>query len=114
MNSPRGGGILQQVIQDKAVLYAAYMPFVKGGGLFVPTNRQYRLGEEVFMLLTLMDASNKFPIAGKVVWLSPSGPGIRAAGVGIQFVGGEAEMAKQRIEALLTGMLGSDKVTNTM
>ena len=27
------------------------MPFLAGGGIFIPTNRQYHLGEEVFMTL---------------------------------------------------------------
>ena len=48
-------GILSLTIRDKSALYAAYMPFVNGGGLFIPTKKGYRLGEEVFMLLTLMD-----------------------------------------------------------
>ncbi|MDP2229227.1 MAG: pilus assembly protein, partial [Moraxellaceae bacterium] len=39
MNMPRAGGIINQALKDKAALYAAFMPFVKGGGLFVPTTR---------------------------------------------------------------------------
>lgn len=40
-------GILSLSIKDKAALYAAYMPFVKNGGLFIPTKKRYRLGDEV-------------------------------------------------------------------
>ena len=65
--SPRPG-ILSLTIKDKSALYAAYMPFVKGGGLFIPTKKHYRLGDEVFMLLTLMDESEKIPVAGRIVW----------------------------------------------
>ena len=54
-------------IKDRTVLYAAYMPFVRHGGLFVPTNKKYELGEEVFILLALMDEPEKIPINGKVV-----------------------------------------------
>ena len=61
-------GILSLTIKDKAVLYSAYMPFLDNGGLFVPTNKLYDIGDEVFMLLTLMDESEKIPISGKVVW----------------------------------------------
>ena len=46
---PRNG-ILSLAIKDKSVLYAAYMPFIRNGGLFIPTNKHYRLGDEVFML----------------------------------------------------------------
>ena len=52
-------GILSLTIKDKAVLYSAYMPFLENGGLFVPTNKPYGVGDEVFMLLTLMDESEK-------------------------------------------------------
>ena len=54
-------GILSLTIKDRAVLYAAYMPFVRNGGLFVPTNKRYELGEEVFILLALMDEPDKIP-----------------------------------------------------
>ena len=55
-------GILSLTIKDRAVLYAAYLPFVRHGGLFVPTNKKYELGEEVFILLALMDEPQKIPI----------------------------------------------------
>ncbi|MEC7569931.1 MAG: pilus assembly protein PilZ, partial [Pseudomonadota bacterium] len=45
--------MLSLTIKDRAVLYAAYMPFVRHSGLFVPTNKKYELGEEVFILLAL-------------------------------------------------------------
>ncbi|MDO6806500.1 PilZ domain-containing protein, partial [Wenyingzhuangia sp. 1_MG-2023] len=64
-------GILTLTIKDKAVLYGAYMPFLKEGGLFIPTNRSYKLGDEVFLLLKLMDDPEKLPVAGKVVWITP-------------------------------------------
>ena len=64
-------GVLSLTIKDKNALYAAYMPFVKGGGIFVPSGRAYKLGEEVFMLLTLMDSKEKIPVAGQVVWVTP-------------------------------------------
>lgn len=69
---PRNG-ILSLTIKDKSVLYAAYMPFIKNGGLFIPTNKNYRLGDEVFMLLSLMDEAEKIPVAGKVIWMTPKG-----------------------------------------
>ena len=75
-------GILSLTIRDKSALYAAYMPFVNGGGLFIPTKKNYRLGEEVFMLLTLMEETEKIPVAGKIVWITPQGSqGNRAAGI---------------------------------
>ena len=72
MASKRGArnGILSLAIKDKSVLYAAYMPFVRNGGLFIPTKKDYELGDEVFMLLNLMEEAEKIPVAGRVVWIS--------------------------------------------
>ena len=110
---PRNG-ILSLTIKDKSVLYAAYMPFIKNGGLFIPTNKNYKLGDEVFMLLNLMDEAEKIPVAGKVAWITPKGAqGSRAAGVGVQFNDGD-NTARSRIETHLAGALKSDRPTHTM
>ena len=107
-------GILSLTIKDKAVLYSAYMPFLENGGLFVPTNKSYKIGDEVFMLLTLMDEPEKIPIAGKVVWVTPRGAqGNRTAGIGVQFSEQDAE-ANTKIENHLAGSLGSDRPTHTI
>ncbi len=116
MNAQAGArnGILSLTIKDKAVLYAAYMPFLQNGGLFIPTNKPYKLGDEVFMLLNLMDESEKIPVAGKVVWLTPKGAqGNRAAGIGVQF-SDQDDTASKKIEAYLAGSLESDRPTHTM
>jgi type IV pilus assembly protein PilZ len=101
-------------IKDKAVLYAAYMSFVKNGGLFIPTNKTFQLGDEVFLLLNLMEEPEKLPIAGKVVWVTPRGAhGNRASGIGVQF--NENDVAvRNKIEQYLTGALQSDRPTHTL
>ena len=110
---PRNG-ILSLTIKDKSVLYAAYMPFVKYGGLFIPTNKSYRPGDEVFMLLNLMDEPEKIPVAGKVIWVTPKGAqGNRAAGIGVQF-SDQDNTARSKIETYLAGALKSDRPTHTM
>ena len=107
-------GILSLTIKDKAVLYSAYMPFLENGGLLVPTNKAYDVGDEVFMLLTLMDEPDKIPIAGKVVWVTPRGAqGNRTAGIGVQFSEQDAA-ANAMIENHLAGSLSSDRPTHTM
>jgi type IV pilus assembly protein PilZ len=114
--SQQGGrnGILSLTIKDKAVLYSAYMPYLKHGGLFVPTNKPYKIGDEVFMLLNLMDEADKIPIAGKVVWITPKGAqGNRTAGIGVQFSEEDA-VANSKIENHLAGSLDSDRPTHTM
>ncbi len=108
-------GILSLTIKDKSALYAAYMPFIKNGGLFIPTNKQYQLGDEVFMLLTLMDEPEKIPVAGKIIWVTPRGAqGNRAAGIGVQFSSQDGGTAQKKIETYLAGALSSDRPTHTM
>src|SRR6478609_4641081 len=103
------GGILSLTIKDKAVLYAAYMPYIQGGGLFIPTNKAYKLGDEVFMLLSLMEEPEKIPVAGKVVWITPKGAqGNRATGIGVQF-SEQDSTAIRKIETYLAGSLESDR-----
>ena len=63
-------------------------PAVQNGGLFIPTNSNYRLGDEVFMLLNLMGEDEKLPVAGRVIWVTPKGAqGKGTAGIGVQFSG---------------------------
>ena len=106
--------VLALTIQDKSVLYGAYMSFLRNGGLFVPTARTYRLGDEVFLLLTLMDEPEKLPVAGRVVWITPEGAqGNRQAGIGIEFSDDDATITA-KIENYLAGSLTSDRVTHTL
>jgi len=108
-------GILSLTIKDKAALYAAYMPFIANGGLFIPTNKIYGLGEEVFMLLTLMDDKERLPVAGKIIWITPAGAqGNKAAGIGVQFGPQDNGQTRSKIETYLTGALKSDRATHTM
>ena len=111
MNAAGGArqGILSCAIKDKAQLYSAYMPFLKSGGIFVPTPKRYFLGDEVFLLLTLPESSDRLPVAGKVVWVTPAGAqGNRAAGIGVQFAEtSEGEAIKN--PARLTACAASQK-----
>ena len=109
-------GILSLAVKDKAALYNGYMPYLKHGGIFVPTAKRYFLGDEVFLLLTLPDSTERLPVAGKVIWITPTGAqGNRTAGIGVQFTdSGEGEAVKGKIETLLAGTLNADKPTHTM
>jgi type IV pilus assembly protein PilZ len=108
-------GLLTLTIKDKSALYLAYMPFVQNGGLFIPTSSTYNLGDEVFMLLNLMDEDEKIPVAGRVIWMTPRGAqGKRIAGVGVQFSDQDGGGTQKKIDTYLAGALGGDKPTHTM
>lgn len=108
-------GILSLTIKDKNSLYASYMPFVINGGLFIPTNKQYAMGQEVFMLLNLMEETERLPIAGKIIWKTPAGSQVyRTSGIGVQFSDQDGGVARNKIETYLAGALESDRATHTM
>src|SRR3974377_1288768 len=115
-------GLLTLTIKDKSALYLAYMPFVVNGGLFIPTNSSYRLGDEVFMLLNLMGEDEKLPVAGRVIWVTPKGAqgpptgarGSSTAGIGVQFPEQDRGQTRAKIENYLAGALSGDKPTHTM
>lgn len=114
MPSPQQG-ILALTIKDKSALYAAFMPFIKNGGLFIPTQKAYRIGDEVFMLLTLMDEKDKLPVAGRIVWVTPKGAqGNRTAGIGVQFSDLDKGATRGKIETHLAAALKSERNTHTM
>src|SRR5690625_7198762 len=106
-------GILSYNIKDKQELYNSYMPFLSNGGLFVPSSRkQFQLGDEVLILLGLMD-DDRIAIPGKVAWVAPPGAGI--SGVGVEFcISGEARQSQGVIVSHLAGRLESDKPTYTI
>ncbi len=109
-------GVLSLSIKERSALYAAYMPFLRNGGIFVPTNRDYNLGDEVFLLLTLLDDTQKLAIPGKVAWLTPAGANNnRTQGIGIEFAADDTcKQARMKIESLLGGALNSTRPTHTM
>jgi type IV pilus assembly protein PilZ len=108
-------GMLSLSIKDKASLYAAYMPYVTNGGLFIPTTKQYDLGDEVFMLLSLMEDNERLPVAGKIIWITPQGAqGNRSAGIGVQFSFQDKGATRNKIETHLAGAMKSDRITHTM
>ena len=101
-------------ITDEKMLYNNYLSFLKNGGLFCSTEKPHKLGDEVILLLTLLDG-RKTPVAGEVAWINPKGAqGGRPAGIGVHF--GEVDEGKTRteIENKLAGRLKLDKRTHTM
>jgi type IV pilus assembly protein PilZ len=92
------------------------MPFLKHGGLFAATAQSYSLGDEVVLLVTLAEETERLSVVGKVVWISPVGAqGNRTAGIGVHFnESGDAEAARSRIENILAGTLTSERATHTM
>lgn len=116
VTAPHRPSVIQLAIKEKSALYAAYIPMFSEGGVFIPTSREYRLGDDVYVLLTLPDDSQRYPVAGKVAWVTPAkAAGSRAQGVGIQFPKDEkSRILKLKIEEILGTHLSSDRTTQTI
>lgn len=109
--------ILAFKIIDEDMLYHSFMPFLKNGGLFIPTNQPYQIGEEVSVLLSLLDEPDKIPVSGTVVWVTPKGAqNNKTAGIGVQFnlVDDSKNTIRSKIETYLVDKSKSDKDTYTM
>ena len=114
--APNRPSVIQLVFRERGALYAAYMPMFSEGGIFVPTTRDYKLGEDIYLLLSLPDDPQRYPVAGKVGWITPANAsGGRTQGVGVRFPADEKSRAlRQRIEEALGTSISSVKPTQTI
>ncbi len=108
--------VIQLSIKEKAALYAAYIPIFAEGGVFIPTAREYALGDDVYVLLSLPEDMQRYPVAGKVAWVTPAkAAGGRTQGVGITFPKDEKSRAlKNKIEEILGAHMASERPTQTI
>ena len=108
--------VIQLSIKEKAALYAAYIPAFAEGGVFIPTTRDYALGDDVYVLLSLPEDMQRYPVAGRVAWITPAkAAGARTQGVGIMFPKDEKSHAlRLKIEEILGAHMASDRPTQTI
>lgn len=104
-------------ILDIVQLYRAYMPFVKGGAIFLPTEKEnIKLGDILKIKLSLPEAKGDFAFSGKVIWITPRkllSEEIKT-GIGVHIDGPEASEIREQIETLIKDYLNSDQPTDTM
>lgn len=114
--TPSRPSVIQLVFREKGALYAAYIPSFVDGGLFVPTTREYTLGDDIYLLLSLPDDAQRHPVAGKIAWITPSNAsGGRTQGVGVKFPNDEkTRLLRVKIEQILGTALSSSKPTQTL
>ncbi len=112
---PSKPSVLSLAIKEKSALYAAYMPFVKGGGLFIPTNKPFKVDQEVFLLLGLPKETDKLKVMGHIVWVTNRAQTGKPQGIGVQFSAANGGLeAKTKIENILGQALKSSRSTHTM
>jgi type IV pilus assembly protein PilZ len=114
--SPRPG-VIQLSFKEKGALYAAYISAFGDGGLFLPSTRiDYKLGDDVYLLLSLPDDPARHPVAGKVCWITPTNaPAGRTQGIGVKFAADDKHrQIKHKIEEILGTSISSSKPTQTI
>ncbi len=107
---------LSIVIHDAGVLRAAYMQFIKGGGLFIPTAKPFNMGDDTNLVIRLLDEEEPYRVNGKVVWITPTSiHSNRAAGIGVEFSEDKnGDKLRSKIELILGPHLKSVESTHTM
>lgn len=112
------GRMMSLRLESKPIIYSSYMSFVEHGGVFLPTDDKFTMGEEVLLVLELVGPgkTEKLFIKTNVCWINanPSASG-RPKGIGLAFTNDESGLkAKAIIEAILTGLLQNERATYTL
>ena len=103
--SNSGSGMLMFHPSDALTLYKCYMPFLKNGGLYIPTTAEHKIGKKMFVVARLPNTDERLPIVGEVVWVNTSKSVTRPPGVGIQFADSpENTMVCEKIEKAIIGI----------
>lgn len=112
--SPSAKPVITLNLKDRELLYASFMPFLNEGGLFIPTERPYEIGDELIVQLLLPEETEELQVRGRVVWLNARPTAGRPAGVGIHFSGQQSTAARRKIESLLAPLMKSGRPTSTL
>lgn len=112
------GRMLQLRLESKPVIYASYMSFLEYGGVFLPTDDKFEMGEEILLVLELvgLGKTEKIFIKTNVCWINanPSASG-RPKGIGLAFGSDESGLkAKTIFENILSGLLHNERPTYTL
>ena len=101
MSRPR---LLAVTIHRLSDLEKSYMPWLKRGGLFVPTAEPYRLGDVIYLLLSLPEQTERVSADGEVAWIVPAANDRNMPpGIGVHFSDSEGSRSlRSRIETLIT------------
>ena len=96
--------ILKLSLNDVAALHSSFMPFVRGGAIFVPTKSDtFNFGDEIIVSMHLKSTDKKLAIPGRVMWIAPESCERGTQGLGIQFIG----TTKAKVKLIIETMLGN-------
>ncbi|RJS95098.1 hypothetical protein [Salinisphaera sp. Q1T1-3] len=94
------GTAVQIEIEEIASLEAAFMPFIRNGGLFIDQSQlgdaHYEFGAALPLVLHVRATGERIAMTTRVVWLAPT-RGQRRTGIGIQFSETEGPDIRRRV-----------------
>lgn len=100
---------------DLVALKKAFMPFVRDGGIFIPTTEKFHLGELVQLTIQLPNHEKPFAFTGEIIWITPpSAQSENRAGVGIQCSGHEGETFQKKARELLAELKEESAYSDTL
>ncbi len=99
---------LQHAFSDLQSLKRAFMPFVVNGGIFIPTQNSYQLGDFVKAIITLPETNHDYTFTGEVIWISPKSSN-NHSGIGITCSGEEGHAFKKATMEMLSDLKGSER-----
>lgn len=79
-----------------------YMRRVKGGGMVIDNDSEFDIGDEVLVMLSMVNCDARLPVSCKVVWISKNGDN-NSQKVGLQFVN-DRMGANQRMAEIVSSM----------
>lgn len=95
-------------------LYLSYMPFLKNGGVFIRTDKQYELGEQVMLNVTLPDSLVSSEVKASICWQTPvNAQNGTPVGIGVSFEE-DTDNIHLQIEKILGTLLYNKDPTFTM
>lgn len=109
------GKMMAVQLKERAMLYNCYMGFFEHGGLFVPTDDIFSIGDEVLLQVEITNHPKVF-LRTTVAWINPARTSAtRPKGVGLAFGTDEiCVKTKQLIENELGTALHSERATFTL
>ncbi len=118
--------MLQCEFNDVNDLSRAFMPFVRGGAVFLADGEERELHDQIQVSMVLPNESEPICFSGKVVWITPNTAKVmwhtpenttgdsRSSGVGVQFSTPEAREVMKKISDLLKEHEGSSSGSDTI
>lgn len=93
---------LKYELKNQMELNFSYMPFIKDGGLFVPTDEKFHLGEHIIIEIQFPNHTEYKEVSGRIVWITPPNSLYQIyPGIGIQFIGDNAKSIHDLVKANL-------------